>query len=547
MHKKIYALTLLSTIVLSLIITNSVFSSDFKWTKIYGGNYREEPISVQQTSDGGYMIIGTIQAGDKFSVWFIKTDSFGDTLWTKKVGEGEFSWISQVKPVIDGGYIIVGSTSFENRRLALVIRIDKSLNILWKKFYGEEERNWLYEVQQTSDGGIIMGGRTNYSAWIIKIDGNGIVQWTKSYPSEYNAEVMFILETEDADYFVGANISEAISLIKVSASGDSLWRKVYSIYHVHRIRFLQQTLDGNYLTVGTAQWLQGYSDIWLFKTDINGITLWSKILHWESGDDALPKSIRTTIDSGLIILAGISGRYVFKGDWIIKTDTNGDTLWTKYIPSESWGTESLGKIETLSQTSDGGYILGGWKREFTGSSSDINYGRLIKTNNTGQILWDKRYDVNQFNNVTLCQQTPDGGFLLAGVTSKDKTNADILIIKTDASGNTEPPNTNISENAISSVSCNYYLSQNYPNPFNSSTEIKYTIPHNKSSCHVTLKIYDSRGRVVNILVNQNQAAGTYSLRWTGRDMNEQEVSSGIYFYTLQADKFKATNKMLLIH
>ncbi len=546
MNKKIFALTLLSIIDLLLVITNSAFSSDIKWTKIYGGNYREEPISVQQTSDGGYVIIGTIQAGDKFLVWFIKTDSFGDTLWTKKVGDGEFSSISRIKSVFDDGYIIVGSKSFENRTLVLVVRLDKSLNILWKKVYGEEERNWLYEVQQTSNGGIIMGGRTNYSAWIIKIDDNGIVQWTKSYPSEYNAEVMFILETEDADYLVGANISEAISLIKVSASGDSLWRKVYSIYHVHKIRFLQQTLDGNYLTVGTAQWLQGYSDIWLFKTDINGITLWSKILHWESGDDAFPKFIRTTIDSGLIILAGISGRYVFKGDWLIKTDTNGDTLWTKYIPSESWGTESLGKIETLAQTSDGGYILGGWKREFTGSSSDINYARLIKTNNTGQILWDKRYDVYQFNNVTLCQQTPDGGFLLAGVTSKDKTNTDILIIKTDASGNTEPPNTNISENAIRSTSCNYYLSQNYPNPFNSSTEIKYSLPKNKLSYHVSLKIYDIRGRLVNALVNHNQAAGKYGVSWDGRDINGNGVSSGVYFYVLKVGDFKISKKMLLL-
>lgn len=92
----------------------------------------------------------------------------------------------------------------------------------------------------------------------------------------------------------------------------------------------------------------------------------------------------------------------------------------------------------------------------------------------------------------------------------------------------------------------YCLFQNYPNPFNSSTEIRYSLPQGKSTYQVSLKIYDIRGRLVNTLVDQNQAAGTYSVRWNGSDMNGQSISSGMYFFTLQIDKFKATNKLLLI-
>ena len=92
----------------------------------------------------------------------------------------------------------------------------------------------------------------------------------------------------------------------------------------------------------------------------------------------------------------------------------------------------------------------------------------------------------------------------------------------------------------------FELVQNYPNPFNSSTGIKYSLPQDNSTYQVTLKIYDIRGRLVNTLVNQNQAAGTYLVNWDGKDMNGQAVSSGVYFYTLQIDKFKTTNKMLLI-
>ncbi|MCI0496394.1 T9SS type A sorting domain-containing protein [candidate division KSB1 bacterium] len=93
----------------------------------------------------------------------------------------------------------------------------------------------------------------------------------------------------------------------------------------------------------------------------------------------------------------------------------------------------------------------------------------------------------------------------------------------------------------------FALFQNYPNPFNSSTEIKYSLPQEKSSYHVALKIYDIRGRLVSTLVEQNQAGGMYSVNWDGKDKNGQFVSSGMYFYTLQADKYKTTNKMLLIH
>ena len=102
------------------------------------------------------------------------------------------------------------------------------------------------------------------------------------------------------------------------------------------------------------------------------------------------------------------------------------------------------------------------------------------------------------------------------------------------------------ETADENVPQQFELFQNHPDPFNSSTEIKYSLPQDRLSYYVTMKIYDIRGRLVNTLVDQYQTAGAYSIRWNGRDKNGQVVSSGIYFYTLQADKFKTTYKMLLI-
>ena len=84
----------------------------------------------------------------------------------------------------------------------------------------------------------------------------------------------------------------------------------------------------------------------------------------------------------------------------------------------------------------------------------------------------------------------------------------------------------------------YSLSQNYPNPFNPSTQIKFSI---KESGMVSLKIFDVLGREVATLVNNEYAAGNYSV-----DFSAAGLSSGIYFYRLESGSFVQTNKMMLI-
>ena len=84
----------------------------------------------------------------------------------------------------------------------------------------------------------------------------------------------------------------------------------------------------------------------------------------------------------------------------------------------------------------------------------------------------------------------------------------------------------------------YSISQNYPNPFNPSTTIIYTLPKEEM---VTLRIYNILGQVVRTLVNQNQAGGTYTVNF-----NASDLTSGIYFYNIQAGNFNQVKKMILI-
>jgi hypothetical protein len=102
------------------------------------------------------------------------------------------------------------------------------------------------------------------------------------------------------------------------------------------------------------------------------------------------------------------------------------------------------------------------------------------------------------------------------------------------------------ENSVANFPEGYFLSQNYPNPFNPSTKIRYTIPSviasgAKQSELVTLKVYDVLGNEVATLVNEENAVGSYEV-----EFNAAGLSSGIYFYQLQAGSFTQTKKMTLM-
>ncbi|HLT23747.1 MAG TPA: arylsulfotransferase family protein, partial [Ignavibacteria bacterium] len=84
----------------------------------------------------------------------------------------------------------------------------------------------------------------------------------------------------------------------------------------------------------------------------------------------------------------------------------------------------------------------------------------------------------------------------------------------------------------------FNLSQNYPNPFNPATNISFDIP---SASNVVLEIYDILGRKVDELVNTNLTAGDYNILW-----NAENLSSGVYFYTLRTENFRETKKMVLL-
>jgi hypothetical protein len=169
-----------------------------------------------------------------------------------------------------------------------------------------------------------------------------------------------------------------------------------------------QTADNGYIIAGrTESFGAGHADVYLVKTDANGDTVWTRTYGGTAYD--LGHSVAQTADGGYIITGWTrsfgAGNY---NVWLIKTDASGDTIWTRAL-----GGTGYDYGHSVAQTANGGYVVAGHTNSF-GVGRDI---WLIKTDPSGDTTWTHTYGGTDYDCGYSVAQTTDGGYVIVGRTT----------------------------------------------------------------------------------------------------------------------------------
>lgn len=266
-------------------------NGDIDWQKAFGGTGSSTANAVHQTSDGDYIVAGETSstgAGDA-DIWLLKLDPSGNLRsgWPKTYGGADRDAANSIQQTSDGGYIVAGETSSSGAGFkdAWVLKLDSNGTVVWQNTFGGANYDIAYSIQQTTDGGYIVAGETSSSGagsadvWILKLDGSGNLQsgWPKTYGGIYRDAARSIQQTSDGGFIVagetysyGAGDADAW-ILKLDASGTVVWQTTFGGTSYDIAYSIQQTTDGGYIVAGeTSSSGAGSADFWVLKLNSDG-------------------------------------------------------------------------------------------------------------------------------------------------------------------------------------------------------------------------------------------------------------------------------------
>lgn len=257
-----------------------------KWTRTFKGPSINLCHAARQTKDGGYIITGSCGVERfKDSLLLIKTDAAGHERWRRIfTGRGTAQGLS-VEQTTDGGYIVVGRTSpstLDSR--VYLIKTDDEGRESWSRVFGYNNENAGHSVQQTQDGGYIMTGFTSTfggesDIYLAKTDEDGQEQWNTTFGWGNNNVGHAVRQSRDGGYIVAGSaggLSSGVTrmyLVKTDEAGRSEWSRTFEGKGEAVGRDVQQTDDNGYVVVGFTipYWEKDATDIYVVKADAEGV------------------------------------------------------------------------------------------------------------------------------------------------------------------------------------------------------------------------------------------------------------------------------------
>ena len=393
--KKLILILLLNTIGICIYGQ----SPAIEWQKAYGGTGDDRAFSIRTTSDGGYITVGTSSSSDGIvygnhgsgDFWVVKLSFTGDIEWQKSLGGSDYERATSVQQTTDGGYIVAGYSYSNNGNVSgnhgsddfWVVKLSPSGSLEWQQSYGGTQQDEAYDIQQTLDGGYVIAGNTNSNdgdvtgnqgstdIWVVKITGTGVLSWQKTFGSSGEETANSIRQTQDGGYIV-AGTNDLVGgdvtanhggndywILKLSATGVLQWQKSFGGSHEDDANSICETFDGGYIVAGQSYSTDGDIDctgagFWLLKLSNTGAILWKNCYGGYSAQE-----IQQTSDSGYIVCgySQLGGSDCFYSDdhyLVLKLSTAGGVEWTKCI-----GRVLYDYAWSITQGLDGGYVVAG--------------------------------------------------------------------------------------------------------------------------------------------------------------------------------------------
>jgi len=421
-----------------LIFTAFVLSSTLllaqpaiEWDKTFGGPGGDYPYKILQMPEGGYVVGGYSQGGqggdktdpnfgENMDFWIVKIDAQGNKVWDRTLGgfNLELFWAMDVTQ--DGG-LIVGGGSYSNAGGT--------------------------KTEDAKGTDPVEGGALS-DYWIVKLDNDGVVEWDKTIGGPGGDMLRGLKQTSDGGFMLSGMSNSTIGgdrtkapigfddrydhwIVRLDADGNILWDSVVGTAEDETAFTMSLTADGGCIIGGglRGEWYPS-GDYYIAKLDQNGVLDWDKKIGGNDYDELW--EVQQTPDGGFILggwsFSGI-GRdkteNTQNGDyWIVKLDAEGQILWDKTIgtftPIED--EQSANMLQSIAQTRDGGYLLGG--SSFGGAGGDKTEGTrgandfwVVKVSSRGAKLWDKVIGGAEDESLASVIQTADGGYAMVGYSS----------------------------------------------------------------------------------------------------------------------------------
>ena len=376
-------LGILITPLFASYLTLGVYSSDIpviRWQRTFGGSRSETVAELIQTADEGFTLIGSTHSSASLTtdLFAVKTNSLGSLEWNFTFGGDAICYGYSVAQASDEGFAF-GTSLFS------------------------DDMQWYF--------------------MILKTDSNGNLQWNHTYAETNLADFITLTPSPDGGFLCAVDVfSYDLWLIKTNSTGHVQWDQLYedSYYRYHGSAFIP-TLDGGYLLTGfTSSAYISYFQFWVLKIDMNGSIEWNQTF----GEDIFYEinDVCQTSDGGFAIAGKADSYGVGNYDmWLMKTDNEGVILW-----NQTYGGPDNDVAYSLLQTSDGGFLLAGFTNSFGARLIDA---WLVKTDAMGNIEWNQTYGGTQSDSAISLIQMVNGDFAFAGSTeSFGEGNSDMWLV-----------------------------------------------------------------------------------------------------------------------